>query len=73
MIINYKLKPVFYMKNPIRKNRKYVSPRIQVTEVIMEESFANTSSTIEYGGPSNEPKVEEWEIDSGGKYKNFDL
>ena len=61
------------MKSPIRKNKKYVSPKFEVTEVLLEDSFANTSSTVEFGGPSNEPKVEEWDIDSGGKYKNFDL
>ncbi len=56
-----------------KQKKPYVPPEIKVKEINMEESSSLNSHVIQGGGKNNEPKIEDWDEDPDGKYKNFDL
>ncbi|MCT1530911.1 hypothetical protein M3B46_07900 [Sphingobacterium daejeonense] len=56
-----------------KKKKPYVPPEIKVKEINMEDCSSLSSHVIKGGGKNNEPKIEEWDEDPNGKYKNFDL
>ena len=55
------------------EKKVYVKPIILIEEFELEEGIAVGSYNIRTGGASNEPKVEDWDMNTDGKYKNFDL
>ncbi|WP_312136930.1 hypothetical protein [Sphingobacterium sp.] len=52
---------------------KYVQPIIDLTIIEMEESIATSSATVNTGGTSNEPKIEEWDNTPTGSFKTYDM
>jgi hypothetical protein len=56
-----------------KKKKPYVPPEIKVKKINMEDCSSLSSHVIKGGGKNNEPKIEEWDEDPDGKYKNFDL
>ncbi len=52
---------------------KYVRPIIELTIIEMEESIATSSATVNTGGTTNEPKIEEWDSTPTGSFKTYDM
>ncbi len=61
------------MDNSTNKKKVYVEPIILIEEFELEEGFAVGSYNIKTGGTSNEPRMEDWDTNTDGKFKNFDL
>jgi len=56
-----------------KKKKKYIPPTITVVSVEMEDQFSASSFRIRTGGAGNEPKIEDWDTKTDGKFKDFDL
>ena len=56
----------------MEKKVKYVRPIIELTIIEMEESIATSSATVNTGGTTNEPKIEEWDSTPTGSFKTYD-
>lgn len=55
------------------EKKVYVNPIILIEEIELEVGIAVGSYNIKTGETSNEPRMEDWDTNTDGKFKNFDL